>query len=124
PKWSTPRAGCSACSWPGGSANRSSAAGRDNLRARHAPRDVIPPAKRGEYLASLAEREEYLTLLVIPQRLDNLQHLLVGDEAAAVTELVLVDRQGQFADTRGEVFVAVAELAPLDVRYGCHSLGK
>src|SRR6185295_6941758 len=54
-------------------------------------------------------------LLVVAQRLDDVEHLFVGDEAAAVRELVAVDGRGQIAGIVRQVFVRVRKLPALAV---------
>ena len=65
------------------------------LRSRHAPRAVAA------------------ALFPIAQRLDDFEHFFVGDEAAAVGQLEVIDRLGEFAGGRRQLLVAVGELASL-----------
>ena len=63
------------------------------------------------------------SFLRVAQRLDHRQHLFVGDEAPAVTQLVAVDGLGQLAGRRRQLVVAVGELPALagrdvDDRFG------
>src|SRR5262245_57126446 len=52
-------------------------------------------------------------LLVIAERLDDRQHLVVRDKPPAVHHFVRIDSLPQLASLRGEFLVAVGELPPL-----------
>lgn len=51
---------------------------------------------------------------MVAERLDDGEHFFIRDEAAAVMQLVLVDRAGQFLCLRREIIMAVGKLTSFD----------
>src|SRR4051794_5557642 len=58
-------------------------------------------------------------LLVVSERLHNAQHFFIRDEATTMGELIVIDRQREFASFRRQAFVRIGELAALAARSFC-----
>jgi hypothetical protein len=53
-------------------------------------------------------------LLHVTELFDHVQHFFAGDKAAAVSQLVLVDRLRQLASAWRQLIVAISELTSFD----------